>query len=171
MAEDRPTSAALTAARCPWCSAEINPGAAMCASCGAALVEPDGSVPGVTAVDQRAISRIARATAPAQRSRLLSWLTGDFPDDDDTPAPPGSLAPPPPEVRREMLRLAMEAEYANLQAEANAVVAEAELESRSNSQVRPDGGDDVAATEATAEPADSPEAVSPGAETDDGRSD
>jgi hypothetical protein len=149
MAEDRPTSVAstATAAHCPWCSADINPGAAMCSTCGAALVEPDGSVPGVNAVDPRSVSKIARTTAPAQRSRLLSWLTGDYVDDDQAPAPPGSLAPPPPEVRREILRLEIEAEYASLQAEVQALAAEAEADARATTRVASPEGDGAAATQ------------------------
>jgi hypothetical protein len=134
MVEESPTPAA-TAPHCPWCGAAITPGAAMCATCGAALVEPDGALPGVNALDPRSISRSTRTATPAQRSKLISWLTGAYPDEEQAPAPPGSLAPPAPEVRREMLRLELEAEYANLQAEAQALVAEAEAEAREHGQL------------------------------------
>jgi hypothetical protein len=123
--------AAVTAARCPWCSAELPGGAtASCPSCGATLVEPDASVPGVNAVDAEAISRAARMATPVRRSRLLSWITGEDDSEDEAPAPPGSLAPPPPDVRREMARIELQAEYANLQAEAESIVSEAEAEAR-----------------------------------------
>jgi hypothetical protein len=64
------------------------------------------------------------------RSRLLSWISGEYPDEAPTAADAGALAPPDAEVRREMLRLALEAEVANLQAEADALIAEATLEGR-----------------------------------------
>ena len=148
MAEERLTQAAFTLPHCPWCSAEITPGAQMCATCGAALVEPDASVPGVTAIDTQAISRTTRVVSTVRRSRLLSWISGEFADDDgETPATPGTLGPPPPDVRREMLRLEMEAEYANLKAEAESITSEAEIEARESSQLAPapvDGSEPVA---------------------------
>jgi len=58
----------------------------------------------------------------------MSWISGDY-EVDEKPAPPGSLAPPPPAVRREMLRLELEAQVANLQAEAGAMAAEDAVES------------------------------------------
>jgi hypothetical protein len=123
--------AAVTAARCPWCSAELSGVAsASCPSCGATLVEPDASVPGVNALDAEAISRNARLATPIRRSRLLSWITGEDDSEDEAPAPPGSLAPPPPDVRREIARLELQAEYANLQAEAESIVSQAEAEAR-----------------------------------------
>jgi hypothetical protein len=57
----------------------------------------------------------------------MSWISGDY-ELDENPAPPGSLAPPPPDVRREMLRLELEAQVANLQAEAGALAAEEAVE-------------------------------------------
>jgi hypothetical protein len=112
---------------CPWCSVEL-PSAATtdCPSCGAILVgEPETAVPGVTAIDAEAIVRNARAPVPERRSRLLGWITGDEGSDAETPAPPGSLEPPPPAVRREMLRMELEAEVAELQAEVGALASEA----------------------------------------------
>jgi hypothetical protein len=139
--------AAVTAARCPWCSAELSGAASpSCPSCGATLVEPDASVPGVNAIDAEAVSRSARLATPVRRSRLLSWITGEDDSEEEVPAPPGSLAPPPPEVRREMARLELQAEYANLQAEAESIVSEAEAEAR---------GARRRAAEATPQPADS----------------
>lgn len=115
--------------RCPWCSAELpDAGAATCPSCSANLTsDGEPQVPGVTAVD---IEKIAlRRSAPPKKSRLMSWISGDV--DDRAPEPsaaPGSLAPPPLEVRREMLRLEMDARIADLTAEASAMAAEEALE-------------------------------------------
>ncbi|MFL5680829.1 MAG: hypothetical protein ACJ77B_09545 [Chloroflexota bacterium] len=124
MAEPSGPDSVAAPARCPWCSAELaSRTAANCSSCGAVLTgEPDTALPGVTAVDAEAIVRAARVATPVRRNRLLSWISGDDSPEDDTPAEPGSLAPPPPDVRREMLRLALEAEVANLQAEADSFV-------------------------------------------------
>jgi hypothetical protein len=125
MAEPSGPDSAATPARCPWCSAELaSRTAPNCSSCGAVLTgEPDTALPGVTAVDAEAIVRAARVATPVRRNRLLSWISGDDGPEDETPAEPGSLAPPPPDVRREMMRLALEAEVANLQAEADSYVA------------------------------------------------
>jgi hypothetical protein len=101
-----------------------------CPSCGATLIgEGDTPVPGVTAIDAEAIVRGTRGTGAKPRSRLMSWISGEYDEEADKPAPPGSLSPPPPEVRREMLRLELEAQVANLQAEAGAIAAEAAVES------------------------------------------
>jgi hypothetical protein len=128
-----PTPGVATIMRCPWCSAELStPGIARCPTCGAALVEPTAPGPGGNALDAEAIYRAARAATPIKRSRLVSWITGDYDSDDEVPAPPGSLAPPPPEVRLEMARLAFQAEYANLEAEAGSIVSEAEAEARAS---------------------------------------
>lgn len=114
-----------------WCSAELpSDSEVTCPSCGATLIgDGDNAVPGVTAIDAEAIVRGARAARTKPRSRLMSWISGEYDDDADKPAPPGSLSPPPPEVRREMLRLELEAQVANLQAEAGAMAAEAAVES------------------------------------------
>jgi hypothetical protein len=131
MANDRPTQGTATATRCSWCSTELPAaGSPNCPTCGATLVEPVSSVPGVNAPDAETISRAARAATPVRRSRLVSWITGDYDSDDQAPAPPGSLAPPPPDVQREMARLAFEAEYANLEAEAGSIESEAKVEAR-----------------------------------------
>src|SRR5919108_2780289 len=125
-------TAAQTAdpAHCPWCSAEL-PSIAVerCPSCGATLVgENEAALPGVTAIDAEAIVRNARMPVAQRRSRLLSWFGGEDTTPDEAPAPPGSLAPPPPDVRREILRLELEAEVANLQAEADSILAEEQAE-------------------------------------------
>lgn len=115
---------------CSWCSAAITEGATECPSCGANLV-PDGepNVPGVTAVDAASILRSKAAVQP--RSRLLSWLSGEYASDIPSRTEAQAIAPPDLEVRREILRLELVAEVANLQAEADALWAEAAAEGRS----------------------------------------
>jgi hypothetical protein len=158
MGQDQAPGAAATISRCPWCSAELSGGrAASCPSCGAALVEPNSAVPGVNALDAEAISRAVRMSTPIKRSRLVAWITGDDDSDDETPAPPGSLELPAPEVRREMARLAFQAEYANLEAEAGSIVSEAEAEARaagrSTAQPAPVPASESSETPETPEPA------------------
>ena len=112
--------------RCPWCSAELpDPAAKTCPSCHANLAgEGETQVPGLTALD---LERLAfrRSTTP-KKSRLLSWISGDsdYEDATDPVAAPGSLDLPPLEVRREMLRLEMDALIADLTAEAGALAAD-----------------------------------------------
>jgi hypothetical protein len=113
-----------------WCSAELpSDHETVCTSCGATLIGDTETqqVPGVTAIDAEALIA-GRTVKPRQRSRLLSWISGEYDGPDEAPAPPGSLAPPPPAVRREMLRLEIEAQVANLQAEAGAMAAEEAME-------------------------------------------
>ena len=115
---------------CSWCSASITEGMTECPTCGANLV-PDGdaNVPGLTAVDA---ASIIRSKSPQQpRSRLLSWLSGEYATDLPSKAEQQAIAPPDLDVRREILRLELEAEVANLQAEADALRAEAAAEGRS----------------------------------------
>jgi hypothetical protein len=104
------------APHCPWCSAPLaSTDLTTCPSCGAQLNSPaDADVPGVTTIDVAALAW--KAGAPPRRSRLLSWISGD----DDTPPPDTSGAssaavePPSLAVRREMLRLELEAEGISL---------------------------------------------------------
>ncbi len=120
----------ITTPVCPWCSAALTEGATVCPSCGANLIaDGDPDVPGVTAVD--AASIIRSRSAPKPRGRLISWISGEYQSDVPSPAEAQAIAPPDPEVRREILRLELEAEVANLQAEANALRAEAAAEGRS----------------------------------------
>ena len=103
---------------CPWCSAAL-PAAdvADCPSCQARLVEPlDVVIPGVTAVDP---VLLAAAAAPRKVKRTFgSLLVGE---DNEIPPPSEAempaLARPDPEVRREILRLEMEARLNALKAE------------------------------------------------------
>jgi hypothetical protein len=130
MVDQTSPSAEPAASVCPWCSARYTGEPDTCPSCGAALaVDPatDPALPGLTAIDAAAIVR-AKAPVARPRSRLLSWISGEYPDDTPTPSEVGALAPPDADVRREMLRLALEAEVANLQAEADALMAEATVE-------------------------------------------
>lgn len=110
--------------RCPWCSAALpDPAAERCPECGAQLITESGTepnLPGVTALDPEAILR-ARSEAGRSRGGLLGFLTGR-----DLPEPTGtesaeSLAPPDDAVRREMLRLQLEAEQADAVAESVAL--------------------------------------------------
>jgi hypothetical protein len=163
----------LTAEHCPWCSAEIAPALSNCPACGAGLTgDSDASLPGVTSLDPHASSRGARVATPQRRSRLLSWISGDYDEGADQPAPPGSLAPPPLEVRREMLRLEIEAETASLQAETDALAAEAELQARergSTARVEigtTDADADAGPADADAGPADADAAATAAASGD-----
>ncbi len=124
--ESTPTDQAPGAV-CPWCSAALPPNATNCPSCGASLtsaVEPD--VPGLTAVDAKA----AREKPQRSRSRLLSWISGEYPEQAPPEGETSAIAPPDAEVQREILRLEIEAEVANLQAEADAMVSDAVAEGR-----------------------------------------
>jgi hypothetical protein len=148
---DDAAPAADATPHCPWCSAALpSANEAACPSCGATLHgDTDTSLPGVTALDAEAIIRNSRNATPQRRNRLLSWISGEYDEGAEAPAPPGSLAPPDAEVRREMLRLELEAEVANLQAEAATIVSEAEVEAREEGWELP--GDEDAVVEAAAE--------------------
>jgi hypothetical protein len=149
---DRPLRAV-----CPWCSAEMTPDATVCPSCGANLVaDGDPNVPGVTAID--AASLVRSRTAPQPRSRLLSWISGEYQSDTPSEAEAQAVAPPDDEVRREILRLELEAQVANLQAEADAMRAEAAAEGRTIDLPAAAAPDDEEATDEP-ETAVAPEAV------------
>jgi hypothetical protein len=129
MTED-PVPEGAEASICPWCSATYTGEPEHCPSCGAVLAaDPtaDPSLPGLTAIDTAAIVR-AKTPTPRSRNRILSWISGEYPDEVATAADAGALAPPDLAVRREILRLELEAEVANLQAEADALIAEATIE-------------------------------------------
>jgi hypothetical protein len=116
---------------CTWCSAPLSSAdLERCPSCGAILVgESVESLPGVTAVDVTAIVRGAPTTVRS-RNRLLSWISGDYPEEARTADESKALEPPDLEVRREILRLELEGEVAKLKAQADALVAEAAAEGR-----------------------------------------
>lgn len=115
---------------CPWCSAALDADAATCPSCGANLTA-DGEpvVPGLTAVDAEALLR-SKGTTTQGRSRLMSWISGEYGNETPSAAESQAVAPPDIEVRREILRLELEAEVARLQSEADAILAEAAVEGR-----------------------------------------
>ncbi len=132
MAEETLTGGDVLPSICPWCSATYTGSPQDCPSCGAALTSDspaDASLPGLTAIDPAAIVR-AKDPSPRSRNRLLSWISGEYPDDGVPATDLGALAPPDADVRREILRLELEAEVANLQAEADALMAEAAAEGR-----------------------------------------
>lgn len=116
-------------ARCPWCSAPLADAAAeKCPECGATITGgPEDQLPGVTTLDTEAILR-ARSATSRPRSRLLSFITGEVDEAPAGPASPESLAPPSDAVRREMLRMAIAAEVADLEAEVASLTAEARFE-------------------------------------------
>ena len=123
MAEQSTSPDAASDSICPWCSATLTPGAANCPSCGANLTaDDDHELPGVNAIDQEVVRGLKK---PPSRSRLLSWISGDYEPGTPSVVEAGALAPPDPNVQREILRLEIEAEVANLQAEAGARYAEA----------------------------------------------
>lgn len=130
MVDDATSDAPAPLPRCMWCSAELpSDNEVTCPSCGATLIgEGESLVPGVTAIDAQAITRNTQATKTKSRSRLMAWLSGEYDEGPDGPSPPGSVSLPSPEVRREMLRLEIEAEVANLQAEAESIASENAVE-------------------------------------------
>ena len=98
--------------RCPWCSAGLALGAglASCPTCGAHLTGgEDAEMPGLTQVAPVSLKKVVSAE-PVRRSRLLAWISGEVVDDvPPTDAPAAALAPPSRDVRREILRLELEA--------------------------------------------------------------
>jgi len=168
MLDDALTGASTPLPRCMWCSAELpSDHETTCPTCGATLIgEGDNQVPGVTAIDAEAIIRAGRDAKPRQRSRLMSWISGEYPED-EAPAPPGSLDPPSADVRREMLRLELEAQVANLQAEAGAMAAEQAVDAvdaganpdvaKADAQAALEAADEVIAAAAPADTLQAPE--------------
>jgi hypothetical protein len=117
-----------TVMRCPWCSTPLESlEDATCGACGATLHgDPEIEIPGVTAIDAEHAAQAAQAAAPRKVRRSFGSL---FVGRDDKIAPPSqaelpALAPPDTEVRREMLRLQLDAELADLAARAAAIAAE-----------------------------------------------
>ena len=132
---------------CPWCPAALPAvDAAACPSCEARLIEPaDIVIPGVTAVDP---VLLAAAAAPRKVKRTFgSLLVGE---DNEVPPPSEAempaLARPDADVRREILRLEMEARLAALRAElaarsADGAVAAGRPAEPPDTGEPPDGGD------------------------------
>jgi hypothetical protein len=157
----------VTVEHCPWCSAEIAPALSTCPACGAALLgDSDAPLPGITALDPQAIARGTRDATPQRRNRIMSWINGDYDERAEKPAAPGSLGPPPFEVRREMLRLELEAEVANLRAESEALAAEAEVEARESSKAPVEAGS--AEAEASQGPAEAGDDAAAAGDAGDG---
>jgi hypothetical protein len=127
---DESAGASAPAPRCNWCSAPLpSDHEETCPSCGATLLgDGETAVPGLTAIDAEAILRNSRAAKAKSRGRLLGWISGDYDEESGAAAAPGSLAPPPAAVRREMLRLELEAQLANAQAEVGALEADDAVE-------------------------------------------
>lgn len=132
MADETLSEGGPTASICPWCSASYIGDPENCPACGATL-SPDPTIdpalPGLTAIDTAAIVR-SKTPINKPRNRLLSWISGEYPDEGPSTKDAAALAPPDQAVRREILRLELEAEVANLQAEADAILAEAAVEGR-----------------------------------------
>jgi hypothetical protein len=109
-----PQPDAPTERRCPWCS-ELLPAEASdrCPSCKANLVaEGETRLPGLTEVEAPTAARVRRSTESPKRSKLLSWISGEIEDESLAPnaGAPEALELPARDVRREMLRLKLEAE-------------------------------------------------------------
>ncbi|MCU0478574.1 MAG: hypothetical protein MUE92_07545 [Chloroflexi bacterium] len=122
---ESPPGATPGPAICPWCSAALPvPDASVCPACQAHLIEEQGvEIPGVTTVYP---GLLASAAAPRKVKRTFgSLLVGE---DNEIPPPTEAelpaLAPPDADVRREMLRLELDARLASLQAEVKAIEAE-----------------------------------------------
>jgi hypothetical protein len=155
MVDDSHSAVESAERTCPWCSATYTGDPEICPSCGAQLsLDPttDAALPGLTAIDAAAIVR-SKAPVTRSRNRLLSWISGDYPDDAVSATEAGALQPPDLDVRREMLRLELEAEVANLQAEADALMAEASLEGRAptpadGATAAPDAADEPSVAQA-----------------------
>jgi hypothetical protein len=104
------------ARRCPWCS-ELLPAdaTAQCPHCHASLLaEGETRLPGLTEVEAPSAVKARRIESSGRRSRLLSWISGEIDDEDLAPVSlrpsDDAFAPPPRDVRREMLRLQLEAD-------------------------------------------------------------
>lgn len=124
-ASDPIPEATASAPVCPWCSASLPAAdAAVCPSCEAHLVGSDGvDILGVTTVDPFVT---ASSSAP-RKVRVLGSLFGN----DESPPPSEAelpaLARPDVEVRREILRLELDARLASLQAEVKLIESEGGL--------------------------------------------
>ena len=166
MLDDATAESAVPAPRCTWCSAVLPSNhETVCPSCGATLLgDGETQVPGLTAIDAEAILRNARASKAKPRSRILSWISGEYDEDQGATADHDSLAPPPAAVRREILRLELEAQVANAQAEVEAMAADAAIEEGVALDLAP------ASESAGAETADIPAAEAPEAPAADATS-
>ena len=155
-----PSPSAGPGLRCPWCSTPVESlEDATCGACGATLHgDPDIEIPGVTAIDGEHAAQAAQAAAPRKVRRSFGSLFVGR--DDQIPAPSQAelpaLAPPDGDVRREMLRLQLDAELADLAARAAAIAAERGVPlpglPGAGSGFAPDAEGDLPAAPATATP-------------------
>ena len=136
--------------RCPWCSAILDPvGAARCPSCNAQLrEETTAEVPGVTSVDLDAV--LGSRKAPPRQSGLMGWLSGSYQEPAAPPEAAREISPPDEEVRREMLRMEIEAIEARMEAERGELAAELALNPGADAAPEPVSVSD----ESSAPPAD-----------------
>lgn len=181
MAEELPTGAPSASFHCPWCSAALpSTDLETCPSCKATLTSTssgEAALPGVTAIDHEALLRVNRDVRQP-RNKILSWLSGEYVDEGKLPSEPEAIAPPDLAVRREILRLEIEAEIADKQAEADSILADAAVEGRTIPGLEPDEtiegeataaddatddevAEDVLAAQADAVPPDAPEEKEP----------
>ncbi len=108
---------------CPWCSATVPTEAVQCTSCNAVLRDAvDDDVPGVTAVDLAATSRLARLKPPG---RVAMWLGAERTA--ENPELSGRIEPPSDEVRQEMLKLELAAIEAEIEAKRSLAEAQRNL--------------------------------------------
>lgn len=135
-ASTAPVNSEPAAVRCPWCS-EVLPAvtADQCPHCHANLESGgDARLPGLTEVEAPEATKARRLDSP-RRSKLLTWISGEIDDSQGPTAGPttesDAVALPPRHVRREMLRL-------QLEAEGIVVAADGSLELMSDAA--PDGG-------------------------------
>ena len=123
-----PKSMSNPITHCPWCSVLLpEPGVEQCQACGAALTASGNSpteIKGVTTLDTEAILRARSSLSQPRGNRFLSFITGEIPVDTSTPAAAEVFAPPPEDVRREMMRLQMDAQRATFVAETVALKAD-----------------------------------------------
>ncbi|HEX5826772.1 MAG TPA: hypothetical protein VFY23_04570 [Candidatus Limnocylindrales bacterium] len=147
------------APRCQWCSAPLPaPDLPTCPSCGATLTSTaTEEIRGVTTLDPEAILR-ARAEVSRPRSRLMSFITGEAPVEVGGEAEQAAIAAPDDAVRREMRRLQLEAERADLEAETVAMKTDVVLEQGIDLAALADADDaaDAPTTTADAPPAPPP---------------
>ncbi|MEZ0241551.1 MAG: zinc ribbon domain-containing protein [Chloroflexota bacterium] len=121
-----------TGPHCPWCSASVSDEDVTCPSCGAVLREEgEHEIPGVTQVDPK--SAALQAPEPAGGG-VIGWLSGEYVPD-PTKAELASVEPPTDAVRREMLKIEVDALRAELQAR------EAERDTEAREAAEDDGRD------------------------------
>lgn len=146
---DTPESAPAVGPACPWCSATLTSAEQpTCPSCGANLHgDPEAEIEGVTALDadtRMRLGLVQRAASPPPRRGLLAWSAPEAePElglDAETLAILGdaSVEPPSADVRREMLRLEMEALQRELEAANAAAIADADVDDIRAAQVATD---------------------------------